>query len=147
MTKSFTKKIALTILFIITFSLPINIVFAEKVEVDDLIYQSGIIDDDPYVDQVKTFGTLPDINLDQGVGITIKTVLSWSFYLTLISLIVTAIYYIIAMGQEEDITKAKHIILYLVIGMAIIAGAYGITSGVSRFNFFNEEVAEDVLAK
>lgn len=34
-------------------------------------------------------------------------------------------------------TKAKDIILYLVIGMAIIAAAYGIVAGITQFNVFS----------
>jgi len=66
----------------------------------------------------------------------IQTVLGWAMILTLIAIVVSGIYYLQSRGNEEEISKAKNIILYLIIGMAIIAAAYGIVSGVIQFDFF-----------
>lgn len=93
---------------------------------------------------LENVDNLPDIGLEEAVGMAIKTVLRWSFFLTLISLVMASIYYIISMGKEEDVTKAKDIIMYLVIGMTIIAAAYGVISGISRFNFFSAEVDDQI---
>ncbi len=79
---------------------------------------------------------LPSITLESGLAVAIKTVLRTAFLLTIAAIVVAAIYYIISRGKEEDMTKAKDIILYLIIGMAIIAAAYGIVSGITQFNVF-----------
>ncbi len=56
--------------------------------------------------------------------------------LTVIAIIVTGIFYIFSMGNEEQMTKAKDIILYTVIGLVIISVAYGIVVGVTKLQFF-----------
>ncbi|MCX6735233.1 MAG: hypothetical protein NTZ25_05000 [Candidatus Peregrinibacteria bacterium] len=80
---------------------------------------------------------LPDVSLEGGMTLAIKAILRSAMYLTIIAIVVAAIYYIISRGKDEDMTKAKDIILYLVIGMAIIAAAYGIVAGVTQFNVFS----------
>lgn len=84
----------------------------------------------------KAVKDLPSITLESGITVAIKTVLRSAFLMTIAAIVVAAIYYIISRGKEEDMTKAKDIILYLVIGMAIIAAAYGIVAGVTQFNVF-----------
>jgi len=79
---------------------------------------------------------LPDVGLGGGITLAIKTVLRLAMYLTTIAIVVAAIYYIISRGKDEDMTKAKDIILYLVIGMAIMAASYGIVAGITQFNVF-----------
>jgi hypothetical protein len=88
--------------------------------------------------ELENVNNLPDITLEQGVGNAIKTVLKVTLYLTIISIVVAALYYIISLGKEEDITKARNIILYLVIGMAIISAAYAFTTGLAKFDFFQD---------
>lgn len=79
---------------------------------------------------------LPDVSLEGGMTLAIKAMLRSAMLLTIIAIVVAAIYYIISRGKDEDMTKAKDIILYLVIGMAIIAAAYGVVAGVTQFNVF-----------
>ena len=79
---------------------------------------------------------LPDVSLEGGMTLAIKAILRSAMLLTIIAIVVAAIYYIISRGKDEDMTKAKDIILYLVMGMAIIAAAYGIVAGITQFNVF-----------
>ncbi|MFA6992343.1 MAG: hypothetical protein WC269_03640 [Candidatus Gracilibacteria bacterium] len=76
---------------------------------------------------------LPEVDIPSAVTTIIKNILNITFLLTLIALIVAGIYYLISEGNEEETGKAKKIILYIVIGMAIIGASYGIVSGISRF--------------
>lgn len=85
----------------------------------------------------KQLTKLPDVSLEGGMTLAIKAILRSAMYLTIIAIVVAAMYYIISRGKDEDMTKAKDIILYLVIGMAIIAAAYGIVAGVTQFNVFS----------
>ncbi len=80
---------------------------------------------------------LPDVTSDEVFRTAIKTILGASMLLTIAAIVIAAIYYIQSQGQEEDISKAKNIILYLVIGMAIMAAAYGLVSGIIQFKFFD----------
>ena len=79
---------------------------------------------------------LPNIELESAMSEIILLILRVTMLLTIIAIVVAAIYYIISRGKEEDITKAKDIILYLVIGIAIMAAAYGIVAGIAQFDFF-----------
>ncbi|MFA7685391.1 MAG: hypothetical protein WCX95_01165 [Candidatus Gracilibacteria bacterium] len=139
------KKIILVTFLLLTFICPLEPTMAETVKVDTLISKPDTIENTGDTSPTANLSRLPKVSLEQSVGIAIKTVLRWSFYLTLISLVVAAIYYIMSMGKEEDLTKARNITLYLVIGMAIIAGAYGIVTGISRFNFFSAEIPTDQI--
>lgn len=85
---------------------------------------------------IKSVQNLPSITLESGIAVTIKAMLRSAMLLVIIAIVVAAIYYIISRGKEEDLTKAKDIILYLVIGLAIIAAAYGIVAGITQFNIF-----------
>ncbi len=87
-------------------------------------------------DELKATKQLPNVSTEQIVGTIILQILEWTFVLTVIAIVVAAIYYVIARGNEEDINKSKNIILYLVIGMALIAASYGIIAGITQLEFF-----------
>lgn len=79
---------------------------------------------------------LPDITLEQGIASIIRTILGWSMLFTIIAIVVAAIFLLKSQGNDEDTKKAKDIILYLIIGVVIMAAAYGIVTGISSFDFF-----------
>ena len=88
------------------------------------------------VTELTATGNLPKVSIENFYATIIKTLLGWAMLITLAAIVVAAIYYLKSRGKEEDISKAKDIILYLAIGMAIMAGAYGIVSGLVQFEFF-----------
>ena len=79
---------------------------------------------------------LPEITLEQAIATTIQTILGWAMLITIIAIVVAAIYYLKSQGRDEDLTKAKSIIVYLIVGMAIMAAAYGVVTGIAQFDFF-----------
>ncbi len=85
--------------------------------------------------ELKVVGDLPEISAEEGVATVIITVLTWSMILALIALLAAGIYYLISRGEEENLAKAKSIVIYLLVGMLVIAGAYGLVSGISQFDF------------
>lgn len=82
---------------------------------------------------LTNLGILPKVSMQSAVTTIIKNILSFSFVITILALVVTGIYYLISEGNDEETGKAKKILLYLVIGMAIIGASYGIVSGITRF--------------
>lgn len=92
-------------------------------------------------DETIAVAGLPDVSIEGAITSTVKTILGWAMSITLITLVVSAIYYIQSRGNEEDVKKAKDMILYLIIGMAIMAAAYGLVAGLSQFKFFGEAQA------
>jgi hypothetical protein len=90
-------------------------------------------DVDSIMPQNAIINTLPKVSMQSAVTTIIKNILSFSFVITILALVVTGIYYLISEGNDEETGKAKKILLYLVIGMAIIGASYGIVSGITRF--------------
>ena len=87
-------------------------------------------------EELGTVAALPEVTDTALMTTVIKTILGWSMLLTIAGIVAASIYYLTSRGKEEDVTKAKDIILYLVVGMAIMAAAYGIVSGIAQFQFF-----------
>lgn len=79
---------------------------------------------------------LPEVTVEDVIATTIMTILKWSLSLAIVALIVTGTYYLISQGNEEELSKAKNILIYLIVGMLIIAAAYAIVSGVAQINPF-----------
>lgn len=120
-----------------------NIALAVDIEQDDLLprpgestgsFQSGRIEAE--YPEVAAVGDLPEVTAEGAVTIAIQTVLGWAMLLALVAIVVASIYYIKGEGEEEQIAKAKRIIVYLVVGMIVMAAAYGIVTGAARFQFF-----------
>lgn len=107
-----------------------------KVLEDELLPRPGELDGSTS-GELQVIGDLPEVGYEQLGKTIIKTILGWSMLLTLIGLVVASIYYLTSLGKEEDITKAKNIIIYLIVGMAIMAASYAIITGIAQFEFFN----------
>jgi len=108
----------------------------KSVDINILMPKEVKIIEDIGKDELKATKQLPNVSTEQIVGTIILQILEWTFVLTVIAIVVAAIYYVIARGNEEDINKSKNIILYLVIGMALIAASYGIIAGITDLEFF-----------
>ncbi len=111
--------------------------FAKPVDVDTILppasETSGVSGGYNQINAVKN---LPDVSLEGAVATFIKTLLGWSFIIALVAIVTAGIYYLVFEGEEEKVSKAKNMIVYLVIGMIIISAAYGIVSGLLRIKFF-----------
>lgn len=121
------------------------------VDVEKLIPKAGEKSDDPDVfsksnqnltkyPEVGQVAKLPELTEISIMTEIIKLILGWSMLITLVAIIVAAMYYLIGRGKEEDITKAKDILVYLLIGIAIMAAAYGIVVGIAQFEFFDTAI-------
>ncbi len=127
------QKIIVTILLSL-----IGTNYAFAVSIDELTPREGIkhtAETKQYTD-VQSVSQLPSLTVESAITTAIKTILGWSIILALIAIIVAAGYYLIAQGQEDNLGKAKDIIVYLIIGLAIMAAAYAIVTGILKFKFF-----------
>ena len=86
--------------------------------------------------EIANYQNLPQIEWNEVIRVVTKTALSSAFYLALIAIIIAGIYYLKSDGNEEDTNKAKDILLHLVFGAAVLSVAYGIISGLLKFNVF-----------
>jgi Type IV secretion system pilin len=107
---------------------PIEIMLERPGEYDDETIKAPV--------EVEAVSELPSFSLESGFKTAMKTILGASMILTIVGIVFAGVYYMISQGNDEDISKAKSIILYLIIGMAIMAAAYGIVTGVIQFDFF-----------
>lgn len=90
----------------------------------------------PGDDPAGIFAGLPEVTIEQAVATAIRTILGAAMLLTIVAIVVAALFYLKSQGRDEDLTKAKTIIVYLLIGLAIMAAAYGIVTGITEFDFF-----------
>lgn len=125
------KKILITIILTLAFGTQA----LAAISVDDDLLPRPTTDGEGS-EELETVGNLPKVSIENFYATIIKTVLRWAMLITLAAIVIAAIYYLKSRGKEEDISKAKDIILYLTIGMGIMAGAYGIVSGLVQFEFF-----------
>ena len=134
------KKIILKlILILVTISSINTLAYASSISVDDRMPSDIKERDDEGKSEIEKVEALTDASAELIVGSIILQLLEWTFILTVIAIVVSAIYYMTSRGNDEDITKAKNIMLYLVIGMAIIGASYGIIAGITQLEFFKYE--------
>lgn len=132
--KNFLKlKLAL----IISFLSSQGIVLA--VNVNDLLPRPAEIDPQTVQDFPETVqvANLPQVTETAFITTIIKTILGAGTILTIIAIVVAGIYYLIARGDEEKITKAKEILIHLAIGMIVMASAYGVITGLAQIKLLN----------
>ena len=128
--KYFTKLVIIFVAASVAFGLNLTALAADDpnklspASVDLIFPRTG-------VDDAVT--KLPKVNMQTMVTTVIKNILSFSFIITLLALVVTGVFYLISEGNDEGTAKAKKMLLYLLIGMAIIGASYGIVSGITRF--------------
>ena len=88
------------------------------------------------LEEVEAYGALPnqdETSLATGI---INNVLNFTSVIIIVSIIVTAAYYLVSRGKPEQTDKAKQILINLGIGIVIISVAYGVITGISKINFF-----------
>lgn len=74
------------------------------------------------------YGETTETTLAETVGIAIKAVLSFVGVIFLVLMVYAGYLWFTSRGEEEPIKKAQKIILASVIGLVIVAGAYGATN-------------------
>jgi len=83
-------------------------------------------------EELKTYSSLTSASWTQIVASVIKTILFVAGALVMIGLLVVGA--MTGSSNEENITKARKILIYLVIGIILISVSYAVVSGISQFN-------------
>jgi len=86
--------------------------------------------------ELKEVANLPKLTEHEIITDVILIILQIAGSLALVGILIAGIYMLKSRGEEDDTTKAKEILLNLIIGALIIASAYAIIIGISQFNFF-----------
>lgn len=95
----------------------------------------------PRAEETKNLSELPNVSEQQVIATIIKNLIGFSMSIAVIGLVIAGIYYLISNGNDEETAKAKNVILYLIIGIAIMAAAYGVIAGITQFKFFQNGFA------
>lgn len=132
------KKLTTTLSFLLYKLYTLPQTFAQNINVNELLAPPAEAPTEVSggYDQIQAVQDLPDVTLEGAVGTAIQTVLGWTMVIALAAIVTSGIYMLIFEGEEEKITRAKNILAYLVYGMAIVAAAYGVVSGLVRIRFF-----------
>lgn len=85
-------------------------------------------------EELITYSNLTDASWTQIVTSVIKTILFVAGALVMIGLLVVGAMFMTGASNEENITKARKILIYLVIGIILISVSYALVSGISQFN-------------
>lgn len=85
--------------------------------------------------KINLVNQLPDAGWAQLIGNAIKLLLSIAGPLAFISCVVGGVIMITAHGEDEKIRKGKHILLWSVLALIIIAASYAIVTGVTQLQF------------
>lgn len=86
-----------------------------------------------FKDQAKQTDDVSRNFIQTGAGQIIGTVLSFVGVIFLILMIYAGIMWMTAQGNEQQVTKAKDLLINSIIGMIIIFAAYAITAFVGNF--------------
>ena len=84
--------------------------------------------------QASNVKNLPDVgeNYPQFYASLTRILLGAATILVVVGFVVAGVMYVSAQGDDETLKKAKNIALYTILGVLIIAVAYGITIGIAR---------------
>lgn len=85
-------------------------------------------------DEITNYGNLTGASWTQIVASVIKTILFVAGALVMVGLLVVGAMFMTGASNEENITKARKILIYLVIGIILISVSYAVVSGISQFN-------------
>lgn len=85
-------------------------------------------------DELINYGNLTNASWTQIVTSVIKTILFVAGALVMVGLLVVGAMFMTGSSNEENITKARKILIYLVIGIILISVSYAVVSGISQFD-------------
>lgn len=85
-------------------------------------------------DELTNYSNLTSASWTQIVTSVIKTILFVAGALVMIGLLIVGAMFLTGSSNEENITKARKILIYLVIGIILISVSYAVVSGISQFD-------------
>ncbi len=134
------KKIILLIFgFLILLNTAIFLPVASAQSVDDLFhrftYTGGATNDQ--TSKIGIVQGLPDGSSFAILAGIIRVILGLTGGLALASFTYAGVLMVVGQGNEDQIGKAKKMIFWSILALAIIAASYAIVYGVSKLSFFN----------
>ncbi len=80
---------------------------------------------------------LPSGTWQQILTAVIKFILIISGTLTFISFTVSGVFMVTSRGDDDALGKAKNMILWSIVALAVIAASYALVTGISQLEFFS----------
>jgi hypothetical protein len=106
-----------------------------KPNLDQLIYKFTTEGDD--VTTTDYIASLPSSDPGLVLGQVTYYTLVVANILTFISFLISGVFMLVSQGNEEQLGKAKTMLLYTVLAMIICAAALAVVTGITRLQFFN----------
>lgn len=131
------KKLILPIfILLLAFGLNLNspLTFAQADPADEIFHATTVQNKGSKIDYVQQ---LPGGDWQSILTSVIKFVLGITGTLALISFTVAGVLFLTARGEEDQITKAKNLLIWSIAALGIIAVSYAIVLGVSQLKFFS----------
>jgi len=138
--KNFIKKISLklqySVLYLIPFLIP-KIVKALSVDekIDKYYLPDVTTIPEQYLDELSTASQLPEKSVPEVLSDIANILLGLTGTIAMVGLIVAGVMYVTARGDDQQMEKAKNILIYIAIGLVVIAASYAIILGVSSLSF------------
>ena len=139
MKKIFEKIYLIGILtaLIYAVALPIS-VFAqvpEKTPADYYLPTMPAVLSEQYQDELVNAENLPAGDIPVVFSIIADILLGITGSIAMVALIYTGILYVTARGDDTQLDKAKNILLYIIVGLVVIAASYANILGISSLSF------------
>jgi len=103
---------------------------------DDLIPKPAITTDENKEsiteNNIKNYETLPDVTYQGLFRTVIKTIMYLSGILVTVGMIVAGIMFLSSSTNEENLVKARKILIYVVMGIVIISVSYAVVTGILK---------------
>jgi len=106
-----------------------------QTEIDKYIPRYGDIGFPQYKEELQAVEQLPGYDLPVVLSMAANILIGVTGSIAVVGLIVAGVLYVTAHGNDQQTDKAKSIILYIVIGLAVVAASYAIILGISSLSF------------
>ena len=87
--------------------------------------------------ELESYGQLVDRSFEQIIKTVIKTILYLAGALVVIGLLVVGVMFMTGSTSEENLTKARKVLMYIGIGVLIISVSYALITGIMQIDLFN----------
>ena len=135
----FLKKIALFATLTIAIGIPLFSSAYAVANPEDLIPKPNTETNESDGDKqsiiennIKNYETLPDVTYQGLFRTVIKTIMYLSGILATVGMIIAGIMFLGSSTNEENLVKARKVLIYVVVGIVIISVSYAVVTGILK---------------
>lgn len=87
--------------------------------------------------ELESYGQLTDRTFEQILKTAVKTMLYIAGSLVVIGLLVVGVMFMTGSTSEENLTKARKVLMYIGIGVLIMSVSYALITGIMQIDLFD----------